>query len=118
MNVSHFFKLLGELFVFGMIFAFVASGSASARVCAQSGVAATGAPAYFKFAATSQARAAWRRKVIAKSNLGQAYSRWSQARDAQITCRKIADRYRCVAVGDACRAGEPTVTAKTRRGPA
>jgi hypothetical protein len=92
--------------------------AAEARVCATSSVSATGPAAYFKFSASNQARTAWSRKVTRNAKLGQAYSRWSLAKDAQVTCRNIADRFRCVAVADPCRSKAAVEPPKIRRGAA
>ena len=90
--------------------------AAEARVCATSSVSATGPTAYFKYSASNQARSTWSRKVTRNAKLGQAYSRWQLAKDAQVTCRMIADRYRCVAVADPCRAKAAAAPQKTHRG--
>ncbi len=90
----------------------VGTDTAEALVCAKSDVVAVGKPAYFKFAAVSQARDAWRRKAVAKAGLGASYSHWGNARDSKITCRRIANRYRCVAVAGACRSVSLLVTSR------
>ena len=78
---------------------------AAAEVCARSATVATSGPGYFEFAAVSQAKAAWARKVARDPALGRAYSSWTRARASKVTCRPIAGRSRCVAVGDPCWSG-------------
>jgi hypothetical protein len=51
---------------------------AAAEVCARSATVAASPPGYFEFAAVSQAKAAWARKVARDPNLGRAYSSWAR----------------------------------------
>jgi hypothetical protein len=92
------------------------SPASAAAVCATSSTVATGRPAYFQFAAASQAKTAWARKVGRDQKLGRAYGHWGRARDARVTCRQIAQRYRCVAVADPCRFGTGLPTLAAKRG--
>ena len=78
---------------------------AAASVCTPSSVAAVSKSAYFQFAAVSQARATWSGKVARAPNLGKAFAHWRLARDRRVTCRQIAQRYRCVVVAQPCRLG-------------
>jgi hypothetical protein len=78
---------------------------AMAVVCARSAVVAVGQPEYFEFAAVSQAKATWARKVVRTAALGRPYSSWARARASRVTCRQIGGRQRCVAVGEPCRSG-------------
>jgi hypothetical protein len=99
-----------------VLFAATSIRAAEARVCANSSVSATGSTAYFKYFASKQARTAWSRKVTRNAKLGQAYSRWSLAKDSKMTCRNIADRFRCVAVADPCRDKAAVERQTIRRG--
>ena len=81
------------------------ASTAAADVCARSAVVAASAPAYFEFAAISQAKAAWGRKVARDPVLGRPYSSWARARATKVTCRQIAGRSRCIALGEPCRSG-------------
>jgi len=94
----------------------LASGSAVAEAsqCRSSSVAVSGGYAYFRFAAASQARAAWSRKVGRDAILGRAYAHWRAARDGRVTCRLIAQRYRCVAVAQPCASRPSTDVSKGR----
>lgn len=83
----------------------VGSASAAAEVCVRSATVAAGAPEYFEFAAVSQAKAAWARKVGRDKALGRPYSSWARANAARVTCRQIGGRHRCIAVGEPCRSG-------------
>ena len=91
---------------------------AAAVVCSSSTVVAAGQAEYFRFAAASQARAAWTGKVGRSRKLGTAYRHWSLANDSRVTCRRAGGRYRCVALGDPCRSGTAGPWQITRRGPA
>ncbi len=81
---------------------------AAADVCVQSATVAASPPGYFEFAAVSQAKAAWARKVTRDPKLGRPYSSWARARAAKVTCRDVGGRSRCIAVGDPCRSGPKT----------
>jgi hypothetical protein len=81
---------------------------ASADVCARSATVAASPPGYFEFAAVSQAKAAWARKVTRDPKLGRPYASWARARAAKVTCREVGGRSRCIAVGDPCRGGTKT----------
>ena len=108
---------MGQLFCAGLLAALAGTQPAAARMCAPYSVAATGQPAYFEFLGANQARSAWARKV-ARSALGTPYSRWRLSDGGKTTCRRIADRYRCVAVASPCRDGAASAAPQTRRGPA
>ena len=95
-----------------VILAVAAAAPAAAAVCMSSSASATSQAAYFQFAGASRARTAWRRKVVRDPKLGKPFSRWSRARDSRITCRQIAQRYRCVAVAQPCKSG----SASAKRG--
>lgn len=94
-----------------IIAVFIALGAAAstpasaATVCAPRKVSATGANSAMSFFAKSRARAAWIRKVSSDPRLGANYAQWLRAGDRRIFCRKIDNRFICLAAAIPCRSG-------------
>ena len=118
-HVLEFGRLCAAAALGGALIVMIANPApVSAASCTASSVIATGKPGYFQFTAAGQARKAWMHKVERDPRLGTPYARWAVARDAKVTCRQIASRYRCIAVADPCRNGDVSTADTNHRGPA
>lgn len=67
------------------------------------------------FFAKSKARTAWTRKVSADSRLGPTYAQWLRAAERRTVCRKVGNRFVCLAVALPCRSSRVAVVAPAAR---
>jgi hypothetical protein len=76
---------------------------ARAETCAPAPVTARGEPARYEWMAKLKARANWRAKVRATTDLGPDWAVWKQARDTEERCTAGAEGTVCIFVGTPCR---------------
>lgn len=97
-------------FTLGCLVALIAVASATfgaglaqaAGQCAPRKVSATGGNSGMSYFAKTKARAAWIKKVSADSRLGPSYAQWLRAADRRTLCRKVDNRFVCMAVALPC----------------
>lgn len=89
--------------------------AAAASQCAPRKVSATGGNAGMAFFAKSKARAAWIRKVSGEPRLGPTYAQWLRAADRRTVCRKVDNRFVCLAVALPCRSPRVVFVAPAER---
>src|SRR5262245_13077866 len=76
---------------------------AVAETCAPAPVNARGEPAGYEWMAKLKARANWRAKVRATTDLGPDWAVWKQARDTEERCVSGPEGVVCVFTGIPCR---------------
>lgn len=92
------------------------SGQAlAAPQCAPRKISATGGNAGMAFFAKSKARTAWIRKVSGEPRLGPTYAQWLRAADRRTVCRKVDNRFVCLAVALPCRSPRVVIVAPAQR---
>lgn len=81
------------------------AGSSPARgaTCAETPVTARGEESRYEWLAKTKARANWRRKVRALSNLGPAYANWGTATDTDEKCLSGPAGSVCTFTGTPCK---------------
>lgn len=77
--------------------------SAYAQTCAPTPVTARGEPSRYEWMARLKARANWRAKVRATTDLGPDWAVWKQARDTEERCMAGPEGAVCIFTGTPCR---------------
>ncbi len=72
-------------------------------VCSQAAVSSQGEPARFEWLAKTKARANWRAKVRALSELGPDYANWNIAAERSEICSDGPDGVTCLFTGTPCK---------------
>jgi hypothetical protein len=80
-----------------------AETASPAPACATAPVTAKGEPGSFQWIAKTKARANWRAKVRAVSDLGPDYANWGNAKDPVEDCQTGAAGITCVFTGTPCK---------------
>lgn len=80
-----------------------ATRPASAATCAQAPITARSEESRYEWLAKTKARANWRRKVRAMTDLGPAYSNWGQAAETEEKCMTGPAGSVCTFIGTPCK---------------
>jgi len=108
-------QLVGALLIGASSIAVFGADASAAPLCAPRKISATGGNAGMAFFAKSKARAAWIRKVSGEPRLGPTYAQWLRAADRRTVCRKIDNRFVCLAVALPCRSPRVVFVAPAER---
>lgn len=95
--------------------ALLAGPAEAAGECAPRKVSATGGNSGMSYFAKTKAKAAWIKKVSADPRLGPNFAQWLRAADRRTLCRKVDNRFVCMAVALPC--VSPRVVIVAPRGP-
>lgn len=84
-------------------FGLAATAALADAACSATPVSAQGEPAGFEWLAKTKARANWRAKVRAISDLGPDYANWNIAADRAETCEPGENGIACLFTGTPCK---------------
>ncbi len=94
---------------------FGAGSAEAAPQCAPRKISATGGNSGMSYFAKAKARAAWIKKVSDDARLGPTYAQWLRAADRRTVCRKVDNRFVCLAVALPCRSPRVVIVAPQER---
>lgn len=99
----------------GGIIAFSAVPVDAAPQCAPRKISATGGNSGMSYFAKTKARSAWIKKVSDDARLGPTYAQWLRAADRRTICRKVDNRFVCMAVALPCRSPRVVIVVPPER---
>ncbi len=96
-------RTMGPILILALCLPLLLAAPLSAATCGPSPVVARGEESRFVWMAKTKARANWRAKVRALSNLGPDYSNWARAADTEERCLSGPAGSVCIFTGTPCR---------------